>query len=215
MTPQPDKSLHQPGPLLLAVIGNPVAHSKSPQIHSAFGAQSGLAVDYRKQLAEIGAFAGCVDALRARGARGCNVTLPFKQDAFRYCDEVSDRAAQAGAVNTLIFDAEWCRGDNTDGVGLVRDLVNNLGIVIDGRRVLVLGAGGATRGILMPLLAHTPQSLHIANRTADKAASLGRQFAHAGTLSSSGLDDIPQRDFDLIINATAASLGESLAPLPD
>ena len=197
------------------MVGNPIAHSKSPQIHKAFGEQLGIDVDYRKTLAEIGAFASCVAELRANGARGCNVTIPFKQDAFEYCDRLSERAAQAGAVNTLIFDTEVCRGDNTDGFGLVHDLVNNLHVAIGGRRILVLGAGGATRGVLAPLLAQGPQSLHVANRTAGKARTLIELFADAGNLSSSGLADIPERDFDLIINATAASLGQSLPPLPD
>ncbi|MDH3714947.1 MAG: shikimate dehydrogenase [Gammaproteobacteria bacterium] len=214
MTQQPEQPARQCC-LLLAVVGNPIAHSKSPQIHKAFGEQLGIDVDYRKTLAEIGAFASCVAELRANGARGCNVTIPFKQDAFEYCDRLSERAAQAGAVNTLIFDTEVCRGDNTDGFGLVHDLVNNLHVAIGGRRILVLGAGGATRGVLAPLLAQGPQSLHVANRTAGKARTLIELFADAGNLSSSGLADIPERDFDLIINATAASLGQSLPPLPD
>lgn len=214
MSQPSEQSSQKSGRLLLAVIGNPIAHSKSPPIHHAFGKQLGIAVDYCKTLAEIGAFARCVDEFRARGARGCNVTLPFKRDAFEYCDRLSERAAQAGAVNTLIFDDTVCRGDNTDGVGLVHDLTHNLGVTINARRVLVLGAGGAARGILAPLLAHKPRSLHIANRTPAKAATLVEQFADAGALSGSGLLDIPESGFDLIINATAASLGEPLAPLP-
>ena len=200
-------------PILLAVVGNPIAHSKSPQIHGAFGEQLGIAVDYRRQLAEVGAFASCIEALRRRGARGCNVTIPFKQDACDYSDRLNERAAQAGAVNTLIFDEPLCVGDNTDGVGFVRDLVGNLGVRLAGRRVLVLGAGGAARGILAPLLAQSPQSLHIANRTADKALTLRTRFADAGEVSDSGLDGIPEEQFDVIVNATAASLDQSLAPL--
>lgn len=200
--------------MLLAVVGNPIAHSKSPQIHAAFGDQLGIAVDYRKQLAEIGAFADCINALRAHGARGCNVTIPFKQEACDYAERLSERAAQAGAVNTLIFD-DVCVGDNTDGVGLVRDLADNLDVTLHRRNLLVLGAGGATRGILAPLLAQSPLALHIANRTAAKARALSAEFADAGNVSGGGLDDIPGTRYDVIINATAASLGESLTPLAD
>jgi shikimate dehydrogenase len=214
VTQQPEQPLQQPR-LLLAVVGNPIAHSRSPQIHEAFGAQLGIDVDYRKTLAEIGAFASCVAELRARGARGCNVTVPFKQDAFDYCDRLAERAAQAGAVNTLIFDDGVCRGDNTDGFGLLRDLMENLGVAINGQRILVLGAGGAARGILAPLLAQAPQSLHVANRTVQKAITLIGLFAEMGDLSCSGLAAIPGRGFDLIINATSASLGQPLPPLPD
>lgn len=214
MTRQPEQSLQKSSPLLLAVIGNPIAHSKSPQIHGAFGAQLGIDVDYRRERAEIGAFASCVAELRALGARGCNVTIPFKQDAVDYCDRLEERAAQAGAVNTLIFDNGLCRGDNTDGTGLLRDLADNLGVSISGKRILVLGAGGAARGILAPLLAQQPQSLHIANRTVQKAVTLIGMFADRGDLSCSGLEAIPRHGYDLIINATAASLGQSLPPLP-
>lgn len=212
MTPTPDK---KPDALLLAVVGNPIAHSRSPEIHADFGAQLGIAVDYRKTLAEIGGFAACADGLRAAGARGCNVTIPFKRDAFDYCDRRSERAERAGAVNTLIFDGSLCTGDNTDGVGLVRDLTANLELSLTGRSVLVLGAGGATRGILSPLLAAGIHNVHIANRTAAKAVALSELFAGVGAVSASGLEDLPGDSFDLIINATAASLGQSLAPLPE
>ncbi len=172
-----------------------------------------MRVEYRRELAAPGAFASSVDAFRAEGARGCNVTLPFKLDAFDYCDTRSARALRAGAVNTLVFDGERCHGDNTDGVGLVRDL-QALGMPMQGRRVLVLGAGGAARGILAPLLERAPERLHVANRTPERAAALAKAFADLGEVGAGGLDSVPG-GFDLVLNATAASLGDALPVIAD
>jgi shikimate dehydrogenase len=199
-----------------AVIGNPVAHSKSPWIHAAFAEQTGETMVYTALLAEVGEFSQAVDAFRAGGGRGLNVTVPFKEDAFRYADECSDRAALAGAVNTLIFTANGdCEGDNTDGLGLVRDILHNQDGRIAGRQVLLLGAGGAARGVLGPLLGEQPAGLVIGNRTADRAELLAARFADHGPVTGSGLDALAGQQFDLVINATAASLKGALPVLPD
>jgi shikimate dehydrogenase len=199
-----------------AVIGNPVAHSKSPWIHAAFAEQTGEDMVYIALLAAVGEFPQAVDAFRAGGGRGLNVTVPFKEDAYRYADECSDRAALAGAVNTLIFtDAGGCQGDNTDGVGLLRDILDNQRGQIAGRQVLLLGAGGAARGVLGPLLKEKPARLVIGNRTAERAVELARVFADHGPVTGSGLAALAGQQFDLVINATAASLKGELPALPD
>jgi len=199
-----------------AVIGNPVAHSKSPWIHAAFAAQTGEDMIYTAMRVEIGEFNQAVDVFRAAGGRGLNVTVPFKEDAFRYADECSDRAALAGAVNTLIFTAAGdCQGDNTDGVGLLRDILGNQRGQVAGQQVLLLGAGGAARGVLGPLLKEKPAHLVIGNRTAAKAMELAQGFADHGPVTGSGLAALAGRQFDLIINATAASLKGELPALPD
>ncbi|MDI3515619.1 MAG: shikimate dehydrogenase [Gammaproteobacteria bacterium] len=200
-----------------AVIGNPIAHSKSPQIHAAFARQTGQALSYEALLAPVDGFARAVADFRAAGGRGMNVTVPFKLEAFALADRHTPRAQMAGAVNTLAFDADGILGDNTDGAGLVRDLVANLGCALGGRRILLLGAGGATRGVLLPLLGGEPASLTIANRTVSKAQALAALFApHAGRaqVDGCGFDQLGGHRFDLVINATAASLAGELPPLP-
>ena len=197
-----------------AVFGNPIAHSKSPRIHTLFAEQTGEAVVYEARLAEIGQFAAAVAQFRAEGGRGCNVTVPFKQDAWQLADELSTDAARAKAVNTLVLRADGSiYGANTDGIGLVRDLQQNHGISLQGKRILVLGAGGAVMGVLQPLLAERPQSVFVANRTAAKAVALAEAFADAGKVSGGGFTDI-HGEFDLIMNGTAASLQGDLPPLP-
>jgi shikimate dehydrogenase len=194
-----------------AVIGNPVAHSKSPWIHAEFARACGQDLEYGSIEAPLGAFAATVEAFRAAGGRGANVTLPFKQEAFRFCAAASPRARAAQAVNTLVLDrgAPW--GDNTDGVGLVRDLENNLDFVLRGRSVLVMGAGGAAQGVVPSLHAQDPERLVVANRTPDKARTLAARFE--GT-TGCGYAELPATKFDLIINATSAGLAGELPPLP-
>jgi shikimate dehydrogenase len=185
------------------VIGNPVAHSKSPRIHGLFAAATGQDMSYETLLAPLDAFAATVRNFVAAGGRGANVTVPFKEEAFRLATRLSDRARAAGAVNTLAFAGQEIFGDNTDGAGLVRDLKANLGVAVAGKRVLLLGAGGAARGVILPLLTERPAELLIANRTADKAQALARAFPDC---RACGLDALAGREFDLVINATSAGL---------
>jgi shikimate dehydrogenase len=195
-----------------AVIGNPVEHSKSPLIHAAFARQTGQDLVYLRLLAPKDAFVATANAFRAQGGRGLNVTLPFKSDAFRFATVLSGRARTAQAVNTLKFEGEAIFADNTDGAGLVNDLVRNLGCSIAGRRVLLLGAGGAARGVIEPLLQQQPAQFAIANRTLDKARQLSEDFRgafEAGTYAA-----LAGRQFDLVINATSASLAGELPPVP-
>jgi len=198
-----------------AVMGNPIAHSKSPRIHALFAAQTGQHLEYRAILVDPGGFAAAARAFRAAGGKGLNVTVPFKQDAWVFADLLSARAERAGAVNTLIFEPGGVRGDNTDGVGLVRDLTANHGYRLAGQRVLLLGAGGAARGVLQPLLAEKPARLIIANRTADKALELALRFSDLGRVSGCGFAELAGEQFDLIVNATAAGLGGAVPALPD
>lgn len=200
-----------------AVIGHPIAHSKSPQIHAAFARQTAQDISYEAILAPLDGFVATVQAFRAAGGRGMNVTVPFKLEAFALADRHTPRARAAGAVNTLAFGADGILGDNTDGAGLVRDLTVNLGCALQGRRVLLLGAGGAARGAILPLLGERPAVLAIANRTMAKAEELVRAFAaDAGEtrLSASSFAALAGQSFDVIINATAASLSDDVPPLP-
>lgn len=194
-----------------AVFGNPIAHSKSPLIHAEFARQTHQDLTYAAMLAPLDAFAGAVRAFRAQGGKGANVTVPFKEQAFTFAERLSPRAEAAGAVNTLSFLEDGVVGDNTDGIGLVHDLIHNLGFELAGKRILLLGAGGAARGVVLPLLEHHPAELFIANRTAARAGDLARRFACGG----GGFEDLAGRSFDLIINATAASLAGEAPPLPE
>ena len=196
------------------VIGNPIAHSKSPEIHAQFAAQTGQQIGYQRLLAPLDGFAATVHAFVAAGGKGANVTVPFKLDAFALATRLTERAQAAGAVNTLRFDGEVIVGDNTDGVGLVLDIVHNAGCPIAGKRVLLLGAGGAARGALLPLLQQQPSELVIANRTLPKAGLLAQQFAGHGALNACAFDALAGR-FDIVINATAASLQAELPPISD
>jgi len=201
-------------PDLYAVFGNPIAHSKSPAIHAGFARSTGQDLVYEARLAPVDGFQGAVAEFVAAGGRGANVTVPFKEEAFRLAKRLTDRAARAGAVNTLVFDGADVLGDNTDGAGLVRDIVDNLGFPLAGRRILLLGAGGAARGVIAPLLAGAPASLTIANRTADKARSLAAAFADLAAIDAGSFDDLAGKSFDLVINATSASLAGAALPLP-
>jgi shikimate dehydrogenase len=195
-----------------AVIGHPVAHSKSPQIHAAFARATAQDLSYERLLAPLDAFSATVAAFRAAGGRGANVTLPFKGEAFEICDETSPRAASAGAVNTLRFDNGAIYGDNTDGIGLTRDIISNLAIELRGKRVLVLGAGGAARGVIPSLLDERPALLMVANRTLSRAKDLERKFK--GALIACSLPALGGRSFDVVINATSASLAGEVPELP-
>ena len=202
----------------LAVVGNPVAHSRSPQIHARFAAAAGHAVDYTRLEAPLDGFVAAVRALADSGARGCNDTVPFKAEAFAACTRLSERARRAEAVNTLAFEADGWFGDNTDGAGLVRDIELNAGVPLRGKRVLLLGAGGAAAGALDPLLAARPGALVVANRTLAKAQALVERFAASAArldvpLSAAALE-APGADFDVLVNATAASLQAAVPPLP-
>jgi len=194
-----------------AVVGNPIAHSKSPRIHAVFARQTGQDIDYTALLAPLDGFAATVEHFRASGGKGLNVTVPFKEEAFRLATELTERAKAAGAVNTLKFVAGDMFGDNTDGAGLVNDLTRNLGLDLSGQRILLVGAGGAARGVGLPLMQCRPDELYIVNRTAYKARELSACFDCYG----GGFDALPGRQFDLVINATAASLAGELPPLPE
>lgn len=198
-----------------AVIGNPIAHSKSPAIHAAFARQTGQRLEYGRILGSLEDFPGDVRAFVADGGRGLNVTVPFKQEAWALLAERSERAEAAGAVNTIIvLDEGRLRGDNTDGVGLVRDLRDNHGFDFAGKRVLLLGAGGAARGVLGSLVDAGPSTLTIANRTAAKALELA-QAVGTEQVDGCGLDDLEGRAFELIVNATSSGLDGAVPPLPD
>ena len=193
-----------------AVFGHPIAHSKSPLIHAAFARQTGQDITYEAILAPKDGFADSVAAFIAAGGRGANVTVPFKEAAFKLVHRLSPRAERAGAVNTLSFDAGSIRGDNTDGAGLVADLTRNLHCTLSGKRILLLGAGGAARGVIEPLLDQQPAALVIANRTPSRAQELAELFGRG--VSACGFEEA-NTPFDLVINATAASLAGELPPL--
>ncbi|AMQ89102.1 shikimate dehydrogenase [Marinobacter sp. LQ44] len=201
---------------LYAVVGNPISHSKSPRIHSLFACQTGEPVEYTAIQAPIDEFSGTVRHFFERGGKGLNVTVPFKEQAWTLADHRTPRAEKAGAANTLFLDQEnELVADNTDGVGIVRDLQNNHGVALKGLKVLVLGAGGAVRGVIGPILAEQPAGLTIANRTVAKAEALVRLFAKdagATVLSACGFE-APDQPFDLIINGTSASLQGDLPPV--
>lgn len=193
-----------------AVIGHPIAHSKSPQIHAAFARQTQQDLRYERLLAPLEDFRGTLNAFFADGGRGANVTVPFKEEAFELADERSARAEAAGAANILSLVGGQILADNTDGAGLVRDITVNHAYMLSGKRILLMGAGGAARGVIAPLLAENPQALCIANRTVGKARSLAERF----NVEACAYPDLVGRRFDLVINATSASLSDALPPLP-
>ena len=198
-----------------AVMGNPVAHSLSPLIHRWFAEQTHQAMRYEAIEVPRDAFARAVAEFQGEGGRGLNVTVPFKEEAYALAQRRSERAEQAGAVNTLILGEDGSRhGDNTDGVGLVRDL-ERLGWAVKGRRLLLLGAGGAVRGVLGPLLAQGPAAVVIANRTLPRAQALVERFAALGTVAARSYDQLEATGFDVVINGTSASLAGELPPLPE
>lgn len=201
-----------------AVIGHPVEHSRSPDIQARFAAQTGQSIDYTRLLSPLDGFTATVRQFAADGAHGCNVTVPFKFEAWQLAPRRTPRAQRAEAANTLRFDADgwWC--DNTDGIGLVRDITVNAGVALAGRRVLLIGAGGAAAGVLGPLIEAGPATLVVANRTADKAQALVDRHAdlardHGVALTAEPLE-APGTAFDIVLNGTASSLAGAGVPVP-
>jgi len=199
-----------------AVMGNPITHSRSPDIHAAFAKQTSQRIEYTAIQVDLGGFEQAVGNFFANGGKGLNVTVPFKQEAWQLADELGAEAKQAGAVNTLLMNAKGqLVGRNTDGIGLVRDILSNHGGAVTDKRILLVGAGGAARGVMQPLLDEKPATLIIVNRTPDRAHNLAQAFSERGNVSGVGFDDLGDQNFDLIINATAASLQGEVPPLPD
>ena len=197
------------------VIGNPIGQSKSPRIHTLFAEITGQLIEYSAMLVERGSFQEDAGKFFAKGGKGANVTMPFKGDAFEFSDYLSPQAEKAGAVNTLGLDAQGkILGHNTDGIGLVTDITVNHGGTLKDKHLLVLGAGGATRGIIDPLIDQAPASLCIANRTVSKAESLAELFSGDIPVSACGFSDLEGEQFDWIINATAASMEGNVPEVP-
>lgn len=198
-----------------AVFGNPVEHSKSPLIHQLFAEQFDLVIKYQAIPVEPGMFSEAVTEFYKLGGKGINVTVPFKQDAYEACEILTQRAKICQSVNTIWLDKEGrINGDTTDGQGLINDLVTNNNIVLQGKSILIMGAGGTVRSILQPLLQLKPDSLTIVNRTVSKAQSLAIQFSNEGLVSACSYSDLQLKRFDLIVNATSLSLHGELPPLP-
>lgn len=195
------------------VIGNPIAHSRSPDIHARFAAQTGQSLVYERLLAPLDGFARTVNDFVRQGGKGANVTVPFKLEAHALATSLTERARAAGAVNTLKFEHDTVLGDNTDGIGLVVDIVRNAGVAITGNKILLLGAGGAARGVILPMLNEHPTQLVIVNRTVAKAVELVSLFPEHGQISASTFDAL-QGPFDVVINATSASLADDVPPVP-
>jgi shikimate dehydrogenase len=198
-----------------AVFGHPIKHSKSPRIHRLFAEQTEQTLEYIAVEVPAEQFRTTVASFFAEGGKGLNCTVPLKELAWEYADHKTERAQLSKAVNTLARQADGSiLGDNTDGIGLVTDLIDNHAITLSGLRILILGAGGASRGIILPILEQSPQTLVIANRTVDKAAQLADEFHGKGSITGCGYDALENRQFDLILNATSASLSGQLPPLP-
>lgn len=199
-----------------AVFGQPIQHSQSPLIHTLFAKQTGQNIHYDKQEVSAAEFENAVDHFFSSGGKGLNCTVPIKERAWQKASKKSERAQLSKAINTLMLLKDGTLfGDNTDGSGLVRDLIENNEITITGKRLLLLGAGGASRGILGPLLDQSPTSILVVNRTISRATTLVADFQHKGHIKSGGFDCLHGKQFDLILNATAASLTGELPPLPD
>ncbi len=197
-----------------AVIGNPIAHSKSPLIHKMFAEQTGQDISYEAIEAPLDGFANTIQRLRDEGYKGCNITVPFKHEAYKLANVHSDRAHAAHAVNTLLFQDGTIFGDNTDGVGLVSDIEQNLGCKLRFKHVLLMGAGGAAHGVIWPLF-NAGAAIIIANRSMDKAEQLAAEFESYGTVFAKSYASLAGQQFDIVINATSSSLSDDLPPLPD
>jgi shikimate dehydrogenase len=196
-----------------AVIGNPISHSKSPLIHKLFAEQTGQDMSYEAIEAPLDGFATTIARLRAEGYRGCNVTVPFKFEAFKMCAMQTGRAREAGAANTLLFQGDEIWGDNTDGAGLINDIEKNIGFKLMFKDALLLGAGGAAAGVIWPLF-NAGLGVVIANRTTEKAQEMAAPFEGAGTVFAKNFAELSGKRFDLVINATSSSLSDELPPLP-
>ena len=208
-TPEPDVDRY-------AVMGNPISHSLSPRIHQAFAQQTGQAMSYAAMLVARDGFSQALDEFQRTGGRGLNITLPFKHEAWQAVESRTPRAQQARAVNTIAFRADGKRfGDNTDGAGLVRDILKNHDGHLGSRRILLLGAGGAVHGVLGPILEHGPDEVVIANRTESKAIELAKEFRPWGSVRGCNYSDLAGSRFDLVVNGTSASLAGEAPPLPD
>lgn len=200
---------------LYAVFGNPISHSKSPAIHRQFAEQTGQDMHYTRQLVNEGEFEKAAQDFFAQGGKGLNITVPFKLNAFEFAQKRTPRAERAGAVNTLaLLGNGTILGDNTDGIGMIHDM-HNLGWEIEGKRVLILGAGGAVRGILQPLLEEQPARVTITNRTLSKAEELAKNFLDLGDIQAKAFEQLQSDNFDIVINGTSASLHGELPPLPE
>jgi shikimate dehydrogenase len=197
-----------------AVVGNPIAHSKSPLIHTTFARQTDQNLTYELLEAPLGGFKERVDAFRRSGGKGINITAPFKLDAFAYANDRSERAKLAGASNCLKFEADAVHAENFDGIGLVNDIVRNLDVALRDKRVLVLGAGGAVRGALLPFLAEEPATFTLVNRDLAKAETLVRDAGADGVVRTSTYRELNGQRFDVVVNATSASLRGELPPIP-
>ncbi len=199
-----------------AVVGHPVSHSLSPRIHAKFAEQTGQSLSYEAIELQFDGFAAGLRELRRAGYRGVNVTVPFKREAWEICDQLNERADHAGAANTLSFCADGrITGDNTDGIGLVRDLTQNLDLALGGRRVLIAGAGGAVRGVLGPILQQAPARITLINRTLARAKTLAADFGAVSGIEVRAPEDLDEGVFDLIINGTAAGIRGELPPIPE
>lgn len=199
-----------------AVIGNPIAHSKSPMIHEAFAKQTGQNIRYERIFAPLDGFEATLSNLIAQGFKGVNVTVPFKFEAFRLCTFCTEQARLAGAVNTMKFTEQGIWGNNTDGDGLINDITQNLKTSIQGNRVLLLGAGGAAEGVFQPLLAQKPSILLVANRTLDKAEKMvGKVVNKANQVFATTFDGLENHQFDIIVNATSTGLSDTALPIPN
>lgn len=203
---------------LYCVMGNPVAHSRSPWIHARFAELTGQALQYERRLVPLDGFETALGMFAAQGGRGCNVTVPFKQQAARLADTVSERVAQAGAANTLVLQGGRIHADNTDGLGLVADIEHGAGVALAGCDVLLVGAGGAAAGVLAPLLARAPRRIVVCNRTPERAQELAARHQSLATLYKVELLAQAQQgleaDFDIVVNATSSSLSGDPVPMP-
>jgi shikimate dehydrogenase len=198
-----------------AVFGSPIKHSKSPVIHQQFAKQTGQNLVYTAQEVSADNFSTVADGFFAKGGKGLNCTVPLKELAWQYADSRSERAERSKAVNTLILQENGSiLGENTDGIGLVTDLVSNQGISLKGSSILILGAGGASRGIIGPILSQLPENVVIANRTVSKAINLAEEFAEIGPITACDFDALVGQKYTLVLNATSASLSNQLPPLP-
>lgn len=198
-----------------AVMGNPISHSKSPQIHSQFATQTKQSIHYTAIQVDSGGFKQAVGNFAAHKGKGLNITVPFKEEAWALVDKRSERAERAGAINTIKIVDGKLFGENTDGVGLVNDLKNNHNVMLKNKRILLMGAGGASRGVLAPLLNEQPTRIVIVNRTVSKATALAEHFNDLGEVAACSYENLVGQQFDIIINATAASLQGELPSLPD